>query len=69
VKVVISTDSHNTTNLNFIRYGVAMARRGWLEKKDVINTLPVEELLRALRGKPGESRRKSSEKKKAAGRK
>jgi len=51
VKVVISTDSHNTANLPFIRYGVTMARRGWLENKDVINTLPVEGLLGALRGK------------------
>ena len=53
VKVVISTDSHNTLHLPFIRYGVATARRGWLEKKDVINTLPVEEFLAALRPKPG----------------
>jgi DNA polymerase (family 10) len=52
VKVVISTDSHNTTNLSYIRYGVTMARRGWLEKKDVINTLPVKEFLAALRAKP-----------------
>jgi DNA polymerase (family X) len=53
VKVVISTDSHSTANLSFIRYGVTMARRGWLEKKDVINTLPTKEFLAALRGKPG----------------
>jgi DNA polymerase (family 10) len=53
VKVVISTDSHNTTNLSFIRYGVTMARRGWLEKADVLNALPVEKLLEALRAKPG----------------
>ncbi len=53
VKVVISTDSHNTANLSFIRYGVTMARRGWLEKKDVINTLPLEKFLGALRAKPG----------------
>ena len=53
VKVVISTDSHNTMNLAFIRYGVTVARRGWLEKKDVINTLAVEEFLKALRAKPG----------------
>jgi DNA polymerase (family 10) len=32
-----------------MRYGVATARRGWLEKKDVLNTLPPEEFLRALR--------------------
>jgi DNA polymerase (family 10) len=56
VKVVISTDSHNTANLSFIRYGVTMARRGWLEKKDVINTLPTTEFLAALRRKPGTAR-------------
>ena len=36
-----------------MRYGVQMARRGWIEKKDVINTLPLEKLLAALRPKPG----------------
>jgi DNA polymerase (family 10) len=51
VKVVISTDSHNAGNLKLIRYGVRMARRGWLEKKDVINTKPVGEFLGSLRGK------------------
>jgi DNA polymerase (family 10) len=53
VKVVISTDSHVAENLSFIRYGVTMARRGWLEKKDVINTLPVKEFMGELKGKPG----------------
>jgi len=53
VKVVISTDSHSTGNLSYIRYGVMTARRGWLEKKDVINTLPVDQFLAALRPKPG----------------
>jgi len=56
VKVVISTDSHNTANLSFIHYGVTMARRGWLEKRDVINTLPTEQFLQALRSKPGGAR-------------
>jgi DNA polymerase (family 10) len=51
VKVVISTDSHNAGNLSLIRYGVKMARRGWLEKKDVINTLPVGEFLGAVERK------------------
>jgi DNA polymerase (family 10) len=60
VKVVISTDSHNTLHLPFIRYGVATARRGWLEKKDVINTLPVEQFLAALRPKPGAAKPQSS---------
>jgi DNA polymerase (family 10) len=57
VKVVISTDSHVAANLSFIKYGVTMARRGWLEKKDVINTLPYKEFLGALRGKPGHKKR------------
>ena len=61
VKVVISTDSHVAANLSFIRYGVVMARRGWLEKKDVINTLPTKEFLRALRGKAGD-RKKAAKK-------
>jgi DNA polymerase (family 10) len=61
VKVVISTDSHVASNLSFIRYGVVMARRGWLEKKDVINTLPTKEFLEALRGKPG-SKKKAAKK-------
>jgi DNA polymerase (family 10) len=57
VKVVISTDSHNAGNLAFIRYGVVMARRGWLEKKDVMNTFPAKEFLGALRAKPGDKKK------------
>src|SRR2546427_4405444 len=56
VKIVISTDSHSTTNLQFIRYGVLMARRGWLEKSDALNTLPGDALLGALRPKAGWAR-------------
>ena len=62
VKVVISTDAHTTTNLAFIRYGVTMARRGWLEKKNVINTLPCDEFLAALRPKPGAATKKHAAK-------
>jgi DNA polymerase (family 10) len=53
VRVVISTDAHSTTHLPFMRYGVTTARRGWLEKKDVLNTLPAQKFLAALRAKPG----------------
>ena len=56
VKVVISTDSHNAGNLKLIRYGVRMARRGWLEKKDVINTLGVGEFLGNCGGGGGKRR-------------
>jgi DNA polymerase (family 10) len=62
VKVVISTDSHNTANLAFIRYGVTMARRGWLENKDVINTLATDEFLASLRSKPGSTGKKHAAK-------
>jgi DNA polymerase (family 10) len=37
VKVVINTDAHSTEDLQLMRYGVATARRGWLEKSDVLN--------------------------------
>ena len=60
VKVVISTDSHNAAHLGFIRYGVTMARRGWLEKADVLNTLPVEKFLAGLRPKPGTAKKKAA---------
>ena len=49
VKVVISTDSHRTTDLDYMRYGVDQARRGWLEKSDVANTLPLSSFLKLLK--------------------
>jgi DNA polymerase (family 10) len=56
VKVVISTDSHLAANLAYIRYGVTTARRGWLTKADVLNTLGPEAFQKALRPKPGSSK-------------
>jgi DNA polymerase (family X) len=52
VKVVISTDAHSTAHFRMMKYGVITARRGWLEKKHVLNTLPLNELLASLRPKP-----------------
>ncbi len=49
LKVAISTDAHAAGQLGYLRYGVAQARRGWLEAKDVLNTLPLNELLEALK--------------------
>ncbi len=63
VKIVISTDSHTTRNLLFMKYGVETARRGWIEKKDVINTLPLEEFLAALRPKPHAAKTKATKRK------
>jgi DNA polymerase (family 10) len=38
VKVAISTDTHQITDLDYMRFGVEQARRGWQEPDDVINT-------------------------------
>ncbi|HWG58499.1 MAG TPA: DNA polymerase/3'-5' exonuclease PolX [Candidatus Acidoferrales bacterium] len=51
VKIVISTDAHATRHLAFMKYGVITARRGWIEKADVLNALPAGEFLAALRPK------------------
>lgn len=49
VKFSISTDSHNKQSLNYMRYGIYQARRGWVEKKNVINTLPLNQLKEILK--------------------
>ena len=46
VKMIINTDAHQKEQLNLMEYGVGMARRGWAEKEDIINTLPINELLK-----------------------
>jgi len=46
VKMVINTDAHHRDQLRFIEFGVAQARRGWVEKRDIINTQPLEKLLK-----------------------
>jgi DNA polymerase (family 10) len=67
VKIVISTDAHSTLHLQLMKYGVITARRGWIETKDVINTLPLDALLAALRPKPhGQPRSKSAATQKSA---
>jgi DNA polymerase (family 10) len=47
LKLAIATDAHRSNNLNYMRFGVDQARRGWLEPADVLNTRPWHEL-RAL---------------------
>lgn len=49
VMVAISTDSHNKQHMDFIRFGIHTARRGWLEKKDVLNTRPLKDVLKILK--------------------
>jgi len=50
-RFVISTDSHHPKHLANMRYGVMMARRGWLEASDILNTLPVDQFARAIQAK------------------
>jgi DNA polymerase (family 10) len=59
-KIVISTDAHSFTHFPLMKYGVDTCRRGWIEKKDVLNTLPLDAFLAALRPKPGAARSKTA---------
>src|SRR5580693_10503228 len=49
VKIVINTDSHHTSHLDKIRYGILQARRAWLTKDDVLNTLPAHTFSKAIK--------------------
>jgi DNA polymerase (family 10) len=49
VKIVINTDSHHTSHMAMIKYGVLQARRAWLTKDDVLNTLPPERFAKAIK--------------------
>ncbi|MEK7698745.1 MAG: DNA polymerase/3'-5' exonuclease PolX, partial [Nitrospirota bacterium] len=51
IPLAISTDAHVAYQFDFMRYGVGIARRGWLEKKDVLNTYPYKALLKRLKNK------------------
>jgi len=51
VKVVVATDAHSARELSFLRYGINQARRGWLEKGDVLNALTYRGLSKDLRKK------------------
>lgn len=49
IPIVIATDTHVTNQYDYMRYGVSIARRGWLEKDDVLNTLEADKLLKRLK--------------------
>jgi len=49
IKMAINSDAHDPEQLLTMKYGVNVARRAWLEKKDVLNALPLKELLAALK--------------------
>jgi DNA polymerase (family 10) len=49
VRMAISTDAHNVEQLDSVKLGISVARRGWLGSSDVINTLPLEDLLKTIK--------------------
>jgi DNA polymerase (family X) len=49
IKIIISTDAHSRQQLDNMKYGVITARRGWLEKKDIINTFKLERLIKMIK--------------------
>ncbi|MFT4114173.1 DNA polymerase/3'-5' exonuclease PolX [Silvibacterium sp.] len=51
-KISVNTDSHHTSHMEKMRYGIRQLRRAWLTKDDVLNTLPADAFLAALRPRP-----------------
>lgn len=49
VQIMINTDAHITSHFDYMAYGVSIARRGWIEEKDVLNALPYEPLMERLK--------------------
>lgn len=49
VKMVIATDAHSAEHYDFMRFGIGIARRGWCEAKDILNTEPLHQLLASLK--------------------
>ena len=48
VQLVINPDAHSTSDLEYVPFGVSVARRGWLEKKDVFNTASLAQIAKQL---------------------
>ena len=51
VKCAINPDAHRNEHAGFLRLGAGIGRKGWLEKGDVLNTLPLKGLLKELKSK------------------
>jgi DNA polymerase (family 10) len=49
VKLIMGTDAHSIAHLGFMRFGIGIARRGWCQPKDILNTRPLKEMLAFLR--------------------
>jgi DNA polymerase (family 10) len=51
VKLAIDSDAHSIIALYYLEFGIAQARRGWVTKKDIVNTQPVEKFLKLLKNR------------------
>jgi DNA polymerase (family 10) len=49
VRLAIDSDAHAPNHFDYLEYGIAQARRGWAEKKDIINAWPLEKMLKSLK--------------------
>ena len=49
IKLVIDSDAHHPVHFAFLKFGIGQARRGWAKQSDVLNTLPVDALLKSLK--------------------
>ena len=49
VGLTIDSDAHHKDHFAFLEYGIAQARRGWAEKSDIANTLPIDKFLKKLK--------------------
>jgi len=49
VKMSIDSDAHSSEHFKMLEFGTAQARRGWAEKKDVVNTRPLNDMLEFLK--------------------
>jgi DNA polymerase (family 10) len=52
VQLVINPDAHSPEELEFLRYGVDVARRGWVEPKDVFNTATAAQVTKTFAARP-----------------
>ena len=49
VKLAINSDAHKKSHLKYLKFGIAQARRGWAEKKDIINAWPLKKMLKMIK--------------------
>jgi DNA polymerase (family 10) len=49
VKLAIDSDAHNMNHFHFLEFGIAQARRGWAEAKDIVNTRRLNDFIKLLK--------------------